>query len=86
MTTLATLQNMKTRGEKIAVLTCYDASFAVLCEAAGMDVLLVGDSLGMVLQGESDTLGDHAGYGIPHPLRGAVCEIRADPGGHAIPE
>jgi len=57
MTTLATLQNMKIRGEKIAVLTCYDASFAVLCEAAGIDVLLVGDSLGMVLQGCSDTLG-----------------------------
>ena len=56
MTTLATLQNMKARGEKIAVLTCYDASFAALCEAAGLDVLLVGDSLGMVLQGEATTL------------------------------
>lgn len=44
-------------GEKIAMLTCYDASFAKLSEAAGVDVLLVGDSLGMVLQGAENTLG-----------------------------
>ncbi len=50
------LHAMATRGEKIAVLTCYDSSFAALCEAAGVDVLLVGDSLGMVLQGEATTL------------------------------
>lgn len=56
MTTLATIDAMKARGEKIAVLTCYDASFAKLMEDAGVDVLLVGDSLGMVLQGESTTL------------------------------
>ena len=48
---------MKAHSEKIAVLTCYDASFATLMENAGVDVLLVGDSLGMVLQGASDTLG-----------------------------
>jgi 3-methyl-2-oxobutanoate hydroxymethyltransferase len=54
---LTALQQMAERGEKLAVLTCYDASFAALCEAAGVDVLLVGDSLGMVLQGSSDTLG-----------------------------
>jgi 3-methyl-2-oxobutanoate hydroxymethyltransferase len=57
MTTLASLQEMKARGEKIAVLTCYDASFAALMEHAGVDALLVGDSLGMVLQGAGDTLG-----------------------------
>jgi 3-methyl-2-oxobutanoate hydroxymethyltransferase len=50
------LQGMAQRGEKIALLTCYDSSFATLCEAAGVDVLLVGDSLGMVLQGAGDTL------------------------------
>jgi 3-methyl-2-oxobutanoate hydroxymethyltransferase len=54
---LGDLKAMKARGEKVAVLTCYDASFAALCENAGIDVLLVGDSLGMVLQGGSDTLG-----------------------------
>jgi len=57
MKTLAQIQVMKTAGEKIAVLTCYDASFATLEEQAGVDMLLVGDSLGMVLQGGSDTLG-----------------------------
>jgi 3-methyl-2-oxobutanoate hydroxymethyltransferase len=47
---------MRDKDEKIAVLTCYDASFAVLLEAQGVDVLLVGDSLGMVLQGHETTL------------------------------
>ncbi len=55
-TTLNTLQAMRGKGEKIAVLTCYDASFAALLEAQGVDVLLVGDSLGMVLQGHETTL------------------------------
>ncbi|BBE51626.1 3-methyl-2-oxobutanoate hydroxymethyltransferase [Ferriphaselus amnicola] len=55
-TTLTNLQTMRSKGEKIAVLTCYDASFAALLEAQGVDVLLVGDSLGMVLQGHETTL------------------------------
>lgn len=55
-TTLTKLQTMRSRDEKIAVLTCYDASFAALLEAQGVDVLLVGDSLGMVLQGHETTL------------------------------
>ena len=55
-TTLTKLQTMRGKGEKIAVLTCYDASFAALLEAQGVDVLLVGDSLGMVLQGHETTL------------------------------
>ena len=50
------LMQMKQRGEKIAVLTSYDASFTVQLENAGIDVLLVGDSLGMVLQGHETTL------------------------------
>lgn len=54
---LHTLQQMADSGERIAVLTCYDASFATLCENAGVDILLVGDSLGMVLQGADSTLG-----------------------------
>jgi 3-methyl-2-oxobutanoate hydroxymethyltransferase len=40
------LARMRANGEKIAVLTCYDASFAQLCDAAGVDALLIGDSLG----------------------------------------
>ncbi len=55
-TTLTALQAMRNKGEKIAVLTCYDSSFAALLEANGVDVLLVGDSLGMVLQGRETTL------------------------------
>jgi 3-methyl-2-oxobutanoate hydroxymethyltransferase len=54
--TLNTLQTMHSKGEKIAVLTCYDATFAQVLENAGVDVLLVGDSLGMVLQGHTSTL------------------------------
>jgi 3-methyl-2-oxobutanoate hydroxymethyltransferase len=55
-TTLTDLRAMRDQGEKIAALTCYDASFAALLEANGVDVLLVGDSLGMVLQGRETTL------------------------------
>lgn len=54
--TLATLKGMRERSEKIAVLTCYDASFARVLDTAGVDVLLVGDSLGMVVQGHASTL------------------------------
>ncbi|PKO64921.1 MAG: 3-methyl-2-oxobutanoate hydroxymethyltransferase, partial [Betaproteobacteria bacterium HGW-Betaproteobacteria-17] len=54
--TLSTLKAMRERGDKIAVLTCYDASFARVLDAAGVDVLLVGDSLGMVIQGHASTL------------------------------
>jgi 3-methyl-2-oxobutanoate hydroxymethyltransferase len=48
---------MKRAGEKIAMLTCYDASFARAMDQAGVDIVLVGDSLGMVVQGRSTTVG-----------------------------
>jgi 3-methyl-2-oxobutanoate hydroxymethyltransferase len=54
--TLHRLRAMHAAGEKIAMLTCYDASFARLLDAAGVEVLLVGDSLGMVLQGHASTV------------------------------
>ena len=54
--TLYTLQEMKARGEKFACLTAYDALFAGLCSEAGVELLLTGDSLGMVLQGHDSTL------------------------------
>ncbi len=54
--TLDTLRDMKSHGNKIAVLTAYDSSFARLLDTCGIDVLLVGDSLGMVVQGNSTTL------------------------------
>jgi 3-methyl-2-oxobutanoate hydroxymethyltransferase len=53
---LGTLAKMKRDGEKIASITCYDASFAVLCDNADADLVLVGDSLGMVLQGHDTTV------------------------------
>jgi 3-methyl-2-oxobutanoate hydroxymethyltransferase len=54
--TLHRLRAMHAAGEKITMLTCYDASFARLLDDAGVDVLLVGDSLGMVLQGHDSTV------------------------------
>ena len=54
--TLPKLREMRARGEKIAMLTCYDATFAQLLDEAGVDTLLVGDSLGNVLQGRTSTL------------------------------
>jgi 3-methyl-2-oxobutanoate hydroxymethyltransferase len=54
--TIHTLRKRKATGDKITMLTCYDATFARLLDAAGIDVLLVGDSLGMVIQGQSTTL------------------------------
>ena len=54
--TVPGLRDMKVRGDKIVALTCYDASFAAHLEAAGVDIALVGDSLGMVVQGRTSTL------------------------------
>ena len=54
--TVTTLAKMKRAREKFAVLTAYDASFAALLEAAGVEVILVGDSLGMVVQGQDTTV------------------------------
>ncbi|MGP9593619.1 3-methyl-2-oxobutanoate hydroxymethyltransferase [Halomonas sp. H2] len=54
--TLSTLQAYKQAGETFSCLTAYDASFAHAASQAGIDVLLVGDSLGMVLQGHNSTL------------------------------
>ncbi len=55
--TVSTLQKMKNQGEKIGALTAYDASFSSLFQDNGVHVILVGDSMGMVLQGKQDTLG-----------------------------
>lgn len=54
--TLTTLHTLKARGEKIAMLTAYDAIFAHAASKAGVELLLIGDSLGMVLQGHDSTL------------------------------
>ncbi|HET6263398.1 MAG TPA: 3-methyl-2-oxobutanoate hydroxymethyltransferase [Usitatibacter sp.] len=54
--TIPQLQERARSGEKLVMLTAYDASFAALSDAAGVDILLVGDSLGMVVQGHDSTL------------------------------
>jgi 3-methyl-2-oxobutanoate hydroxymethyltransferase len=72
--TIHTLRQMKERGEKIAVLTAYDATFARLLDESGADVLLVGDSLGMVVQGNDTTLPvtlDEMAYHCRAVVRGA---------------
>ena len=53
---ISTLNQMKQNGEKFAALTAYDALFAELISSSGVEVILVGDSLGMVLQGHDSTL------------------------------
>ena len=54
--TIPDLQKRKAEGRKIVVVTAYDALFTRIAEEAGLDVLLVGDSLGVVVQGKKDTL------------------------------
>jgi 3-methyl-2-oxobutanoate hydroxymethyltransferase len=73
--TLHRLREMHATGEKIAMLTCYDALFARLLDDAGVDVLLVGDSLGMVLQGHPTTLPVSTEEMVYH----SACVARAHP-------
>jgi 3-methyl-2-oxobutanoate hydroxymethyltransferase len=54
--TTTTLQKMMQEGDRITMLTCTDASFAAVLDTAGVDTFLVGDSLGMVVQGHDSTL------------------------------
>jgi 3-methyl-2-oxobutanoate hydroxymethyltransferase len=72
--TLTDLAAMQSRAEKLAMLTCYDASFAAACDGAGVDILLIGDSLGNVIQGHDTTLPvtlDHVIYHTACVVRGA---------------
>ena len=67
------LVKMKTASEKIAMLTCYDASFAQACDLAGIDTILIGDSLGNVIQGHETPLPvtvDHIAYHTACVVRG----------------
>jgi 3-methyl-2-oxobutanoate hydroxymethyltransferase len=66
---VATLVKMKGEGEKIACITAYDASFATLVDDAGVDLVLVGDSLGMVIQGHDTT--------VPVTLNDVIYHCRA---------
>src|ERR1044072_4588243 len=66
---VSTLMKMKAEGEKIACITAYDSSFATLVDDAGVDLVLVGDSLGMVIQGHDTT--------APGTLQDIICHCRA---------
>ncbi len=54
--TIPQLQKMKQSGERLTMVTCYDATFARLVDATDIEIVLVGDSLGMVIQGQKTTL------------------------------
>ncbi|MCA9555414.1 MAG: 3-methyl-2-oxobutanoate hydroxymethyltransferase, partial [Myxococcales bacterium] len=72
--TVTDLRRMKADGERITMVTAYDATFAKLADRGGADVILVGDSLGMVIQGQEDTLGvtvDDIVYHTRAVVRGA---------------
>ena len=71
------LNAMKEKGEKIVALTAYDASFARLLERAGVEIILVGDSLGMVLHGRENTLAVTMGEMIYHTRHVAAVAQRA---------
>jgi 3-methyl-2-oxobutanoate hydroxymethyltransferase len=71
--TVPSLQRMKRDGKRITMLTAYDATFARLLDGCGVDILLVGDSLGMVIQGHDNTLAvtlDHVIYHTQAVMRG----------------
>ena len=72
--TIPQLQERARAGEKLVMLTCYDASFATVSDEAGVDILLIGDSLGMVVQGHDSTLPvtmDQAVYHTECVVRGS---------------
>ena len=76
--TIPKLQERARAGEKLAMLTCYDASFASLSEAAGVDILLIGDSLGMVVQGHDSTLSvsvEETRYHVANVVRGSTTAL-----------
>lgn len=76
--TLASLRKAKQEGRRFAALTAYDASFAALEDAAGIEVILVGDSLGMVIQGHRSTIPvtmEHVIYHTALVARGAASAL-----------
>ena len=78
--TVPKLQAMREAGEKITMLTCYDASFASLLDRAGVDVQLIGDSLGNVVQGHTTTLPVTLADIVYH----TACVARAQPRGLVV--
>jgi 3-methyl-2-oxobutanoate hydroxymethyltransferase len=90
--TMPSLQALCDKGEKLTMLTCYDASFASLMDACGVEILLIGDSLGMVCQGHDSTLPvtvDELAYHTACVARGnntALVVVDMPFGSYATPE
>lgn len=78
--TVTSLQGQKVRGQKITVVTAYDATLATLFDRAGVDVLMVGDSLGMVVQGHETTLP----VTLDHMIYHCQAVQRARPRAHVV--
>ena len=74
------LQRAKTRGEKLVVVTAYDHASARIVDAGGVDAILVGDSLGMVVQGHDSTLP----VTLEHVIYHTQCVTRAKPRAHVV--
>ena len=74
--TTASLMKMKQAGQKIVVLTSYDASFTRVLEEAGVDVMLIGASLGMVITGQGSTLPVHVEDRVYHTRKVARARER----------
>jgi 3-methyl-2-oxobutanoate hydroxymethyltransferase len=73
--TILDIQKMKATGEKISVLTCYDYAFAKVLDSCGIDILLVGDSVGVVMAGHENTLP----VTMPEICYHTRCVVRANP-------
>lgn len=77
---LSTLRDLKAKGEKFSCLTCYDATFAHVMSTAGVETLLIGDTLGMLVQGHSSTLPVSVADMAYH----TACVVRGNAGGALI--
>ena len=75
-TTLADLRARKAEGKKFSMLTAYEAGFAAAINAAGIDAILVGDSLGMVVQGHASTVPVHIAHMVYHTAAVARANVR----------
>lgn len=78
--TIHTLKKMKQAGQKVCMVTAYDATFARILDDAGADVMLVGDSLGMVVQGHQSTLP----VTLEHMIYHSACVTRAAKRAHVV--
>jgi 3-methyl-2-oxobutanoate hydroxymethyltransferase len=80
LTTISSLNNLKSKSEKFTCLTAYESTMASVISKAGVDVILVGDSLGMVVQGHDSTLPVTMDQLIYH----LECVVQGNQGSHIM--